>query len=75
MLPTNDLDLGPIDFPSTTTYHWPNFDLNATEGKDGVEIVHGPFQFALGVFLDNEKQQVKLTSLNSVQPISASNSV
>jgi len=47
-----------VDFAKTTTYYWPNFDLNATEGENdevdfAIETPAGPFGFGSGVKLDN----------------------
>ena len=57
VLPEDDLNLGPVDFPTTTDYHWPNFDVNNTHGTS-YEIAQGPFQFGLAVRLDQTKKQV-----------------
>ena len=60
VLPTDNPNLGPVEFPITTDYHWAKFDDDATDGKekDGYETVQGPFQFGLAVKLDNAKSQV-----------------
>ena len=59
MLPTN----APyeVKFSKTTTYHWPNFDLNVTENDDkGFDATQqGPFGFGNAVDIDASKQQVK----------------
>ena len=48
-----------VEFKDTTTYHWANFDANATDGKDsGFEVVQGPFSFGLATKLNKEKKQV-----------------
>jgi len=50
-----------VDFAKTTTYYWPNFDLNATEGdvNDEVEFAikspAGPFGFGSAVQLDDSQ--------------------
>jgi hypothetical protein len=69
ILPVDDLDLGPVDFPSTTDYHWAKFDANSTNGNvaamsttgstsGGYEVVQGPFQFGLATKLVKTKDQV-----------------
>ena len=61
ILPTDNPLLGPVEYPLNTIYHWPNFDVVATDGKnDGFERVQGPFQFGSAVYLDNSKQQVRI---------------
>lgn len=51
VLPTN----APYEvrFPQTTTYHWPSFDVNASEAtlERGFEIEPGPFGFSNAVSL------------------------
>ena len=49
-----------VKFSKTTTYHWPNFDLNVTENDDkGFDASQqGPFGFGNAVDLDASKQQV-----------------
>ena len=51
-----------VKFSKTTTYHWPNFDLNVTENDDkGFDASQqGPFGFGNAVDLDASKQQVSL---------------
>ena len=51
-----------VKFSKTTTYHWPNFDLNVTENDDkGFDATQqGPFGFGNAVDLDASKQQVNL---------------
>jgi len=56
VLPTDDLDLGPVEFVATTHYHWSNFDGNATQ-KGKHEIVQGPFQFGLADKLDKTNKE------------------
>ena len=50
-----------VKFSKTTTYHWPNFDLNVTENEDkGFDATQqGPFGFGNAVDIDASKQQVK----------------
>ena len=50
-----------VKFSKTTTYHWPNFDLNVTENDDkGFDASQqGPFGFGNAVDIDASKQQVK----------------
>ena len=50
-----------VKFSKTTTYHWPNFDLNVTENDDkGFDATQqGPFGFGNAVDIDASKQQVK----------------
>ena len=62
VLPEDDLDLGPVEFPATTNYHWPNFDKNFTDGS-AFELAQGPFQFGLAVKLDNSKKQARIFSI------------
>ena len=49
-----------VKFSKTTTYHWPNFDLNVTEndakGFDATQ--QGPFGFGTAVDVDASKEQV-----------------
>ena len=47
-------------FGLTTTYYWPNFDLNITQNADkGFDnTTDGPFGFGKAVHLDKTKQQV-----------------
>ena len=49
-----------VKFSKTTTYHWPNFDLNVTENDDkGFDATQqGPFGFGNAVDIDASKQQV-----------------
>ena len=58
VLPTN----APYEtkFSKTTTYYWPNFDLNITQNADkGFDnTTDGPFGFGKAVHLDKTKQQV-----------------
>ena len=58
VLPTN----APYEvrFSLTTTYHWNNFDVNASEAslKKGLEVKQGPFGFGNAVVLDKSKDQV-----------------
>ena len=60
VLPTN----APYEtkFGLTTTYYWPNFELNATTEslKDGTGYseTQGPFGFGTGVELEKDKNQV-----------------
>ena len=51
-----------VKFSKTTTYHWPNFDLNVTENDDkGFDASQqGPFGFGNAVDLEASKQQVTL---------------
>ena len=58
VLPTDDLDLGSVDFAVTTDYHWERFDVDATDKTNGFEVVQGPFQFGKANKLEKEKQQV-----------------
>jgi len=57
VLPTN----APYEvrFSLTTTYHWNNFDVNASEAslKKGLEVKQGPFGFGNAVVLDKSKDQ------------------
>ena len=56
--------LGPVDFPSTTTYHWGEFNVNATTGvSEGYETVQGPLQFQNAVELDSTRDQVNSSPL------------
>ena len=50
-----------VRFSETTTYHWTNFDVNASETtlKTGLEVEQGPFGFGNAVALDRNKQQVR----------------
>ena len=56
VLPTNP----PYEtkFSKTTTYHWPNFDVNATENTEFDKTQQGPFGFGTGVGLDGTQNQV-----------------
>ena len=49
-------------FGLTTTYYWPNFELNATTEslKDGTGYseAQGPFGFGTGIELEKDKSQV-----------------
>ena len=61
VLPENDVKLENVEFRDTTTYHWANFDVNATDGKEtGFEVVQGPFSFGLATKLDKSKKQVSI---------------
>ena len=58
-MPENDVKLENVEFKDTTTYHWANFDVNATNGTEtGFEVVQGPFSFGLATKLDKTKKQV-----------------
>ena len=50
-----------VEYPLTTDYHWPQFDLNNTDaGAEGsAQTVLGPFQFKNAVELDKSKEKVK----------------
>ena len=52
-----------VKFSLTTTYYWPNLELNATKEslQDGLGYseAQGPFGFGTGVELDKDKNQVK----------------
>ena len=63
VLPTDDLDLGPVEFPVTTDYHWSKFDVNATT-NGAHEVVQGPFQFGLADKLDKNQEEVTIYLLS-----------
>ena len=49
------------EFSKTTTYHWPNFDVNATENNELDKFdktQQGPFGFGKAVGLDGTQNQV-----------------
>jgi len=48
-----------VRFSQTTTYHWTNFDVNASETslKKGLDVQQGPFGFGNAVVLDKIKGQ------------------
>ena len=50
-----------VRFSLTTTYHWTNFEVNASEAslKQGLEVQPGPFGFGSAVALDKDKEQVR----------------
>ena len=57
VLPTNPTY--EVKFSKTTTYHWPNFDLNITSNTSGFDATQqGPFGFGKGVELDASKDEV-----------------
>lgn len=58
-LPTNNPALGPVEYPHTTRYHWPNFDLNATDpNSEDFEVVSGPNLFREAVELKQGHDKV-----------------
>ena len=60
VLPTN----APYDtkFAKTTTYYWPNIELNATTDSvkdgEGYQEAEGPFGFGTAIELSKDKSQV-----------------
>ena len=62
VLPTN----APYEtkFSKTTTYYWPNFELNATtesvKDGEGYQEAEGPFGFGTAIELSKDKSQVLL---------------
>ena len=50
---------GPVDFPTTTDYHWSKFDVNASQKNGKHEVVQGPFQFGLADKLDKNDKEVR----------------
>ena len=54
---------GPVDFPTTTDYHWSKFDVNASQKNGKHEVVQGPFQFGLADKLDKNDKEVIVCKL------------
>ena len=53
------------EFSKTTTYHWQNFDVNATENNELGKFdpsLQGPFGFGKAVGLDLTQNQVLSTN-------------
>lgn len=56
VIPAPPLELGSVEYPSTTNYHWPNFDKNATGAEPGdFEEVMGPNLFLKGTEIKEGK--------------------
>ena len=67
VVPTDPPDLGSVLFEETTTYHWPQFNLNVTDAfgatpLEGFSEVDGPNMFKKGIGLSKEDQQVDYVS-------------
>ena len=68
-LPTNPKNLGPVDFPSTTFYHWPQFSKNLTEQRskaltaNNFTNVKGPVLFRDADSFQTSRQQVNLRKI------------
>ena len=53
-----------VGYRDTTSYHWPNFEFNTTNGKRSgtdFEVVQGSLGFGNAVKLDSNRKQVQLT--------------
>ena len=64
VVPTDNPNLPSVKFEDTSTYYWPQFDLNITDAfgntpVEGFTTVNGPSMFKKAVALSSDKKEVK----------------